>query len=129
MKGSLSGGPFSLSELGDLFQDVLDACPQLVALFAHEAGLGTCRRKLIPEPLDLSPQLAHSGIWTAGCRLNLGQVQPQALDGDLQLAALREQLLNERLRRLCRLFRHNDTGPAGTRAAAGAPSRRAGSVL
>src|ERR1700692_1087402 len=108
---------------------MLDACPQLVPLFAHQPSLGACGRELVSEPLDLSGELTHPRVGSSGGGPDLGEVETQALDCDLQLATLGEQLLDERLSRLCRLFRHIDTGQAGTREAEGVPSRRAETAL
>src|SRR5258706_601839 len=55
-------------------------------------------------------------------------LHPRTLEQDLELATFGEQLLDERVSRLFRLGRHSGTVPAGTRAAAGAPSHRAGSA-
>ena len=74
-------------------------------------------------------QLAHPRIGAAGsCLRTSASSRRSALERHLELTPLGEQLLDQRLRRLCRLFRHSDRVRAGTRAAGGAPSRRAGSA-
>ena len=48
---------------------------ELVAFLAHVAQLGAGGRELVPEPLDLTLQLAHPGIRPAGGRLNFSHLE------------------------------------------------------
>src|SRR5438128_12244735 len=123
MRPRLCGGAFSLLG-GQLLQSTLDARSKLVALFSQLRRLGTRRCQLVAEALDLFLELAQPWVGAARDGSGVGQLELEALDGDLELTAFREQILNEGLRRLCLLFRHTGKAPAGTRGGGGAPSRR-----
>src|SRR5438105_13509873 len=104
----------------------------MVALFAQLGDLGSRGGELVAQPFHLAFQLAQltrPRVRAAAGRLRVRQLELQALDRDLELAALREQVLDERLRRLGLLFRHSDTGRVGTRGASNAPSPRGGNAL
>ena len=77
---------------GQLLERLFHSQPQLVAFFAHQAGFGTRRRELKAKTFDLASKLAQPRVGPGcGC-LDLSQLETQAFDGDLQRAALREQL-------------------------------------
>src|SRR5436190_118157 len=117
---------------GELFEGTLDASAQVVAFFPQLRELGTRGRQLVAQALNLPLELsdvAREGIRTAAAgHLRVRQVELQPLDGDLQLAALGEKLLNERVRRPGRLFRHSGKALAETPEAGGAPSRPEGNA-
>src|SRR5258705_250054 len=105
----------------------LDASAQVVSFFPQLRELGARGRQLVAQALDLVLQLsdlAREGIRaTATGHLRVRKVELQPLDGDLQLAALGEKLLDEGVRRLGRLFRHSGKALAETPGVGGAPSR------
>src|SRR5690242_11290620 len=113
---------------GQLLQRLLDPVAQPVALLAQLRRLGPHRRELVTQALDLVLQLFDPRVWTypSARRLGVRKLQLQPLDGDLELTPLGEKVLDERIRRPGRLFRHSGTDRAGIHAGGGAPSRRAG---
>src|SRR5439155_873726 len=118
--------------VGQLVQRALDSPAQMVALFAQAGDLGPRRSELVAQPLHLIfqlVQLPRPPIRPTDARLRVRQLELQSFDGDLELAALREKVLDERLRRPGLLFRHSDRGQVETRGGADAPSRRAGNAL
>src|SRR2546425_3697177 len=127
MRPRLCGGPFSLLG-GQLLQSTLDPRSKLVALFSQLRRVGTRRCQLVAQALDLFLKLAQPRVRSARAGSGVGQLELETLDGDLELTAFREQILDERLRRLCLLFRHTGKARAGTRGGGDAPSRRAESA-
>ncbi|HKV89311.1 MAG TPA: hypothetical protein VJT78_15070 [Candidatus Dormibacteraeota bacterium] len=81
--------------ISELLQGLLDPGAQLSVLVAQVAGFGPRRRELVSKTFHFGLQLAHLRIGTAGASLDVGELEPQALDGDLQLATFRKQLLDE----------------------------------
>src|SRR2546427_898840 len=96
------GASFSLGLGGQLVQRALDSPAQMVALFAQAGDLGPRRSELVAQPLHLIfqlVQLPRPPIRPTDARLRVRQLELQSFDGDLELAALREQVLDEGLRR------------------------------
>src|SRR5438445_10472217 len=112
MRPRFAAGPFSLLG-GQLLESTLDAGSKLVTLFSQLRRLGTRRCQLVAEALDLFLELAQPWVGAARDGSGVGQLELEALDGDLELTALREQILNEGLRPLCLLCRPTRKAPAG----------------
>ena len=72
-------------------------------------------------------ELTNDGVSLAGVKKIL-ELEAEPLECHLEVTPLRKQLLDQRLRRLFRLFRHSDRVRVGTHADGGAPSRRAGNA-
>src|SRR5438094_18588 len=119
MRPRFAAGPFSLLG-GQLLESTLDAGSKLVTLFSQLRRLGTRRCQLVAQALDLFLKLAQPRVRPRRAGSGVGQLELETLDGDLELTAFREQILDERLRRLCLLFRHTGKARAGPRAAGAA---------